>query len=102
MLTLTSVVGPTGKCFFTGAPVSLPPNVPVKIVFECNTAGVDLALVFGTPAQFAAGTGTQISGAGEPGLQFLTMLDSSQLAGQSLWVRRDLGTANAAFTVWID
>jgi hypothetical protein len=105
MLTLTGVVGPTGHYVVTGAPVSLPPNVPVKIIFECNTAGVNLSLEFGTPAQFASlasGAGTQVSGSGAPGLQFLTMLNSSQLAGQILWVSRTAGTANAAFTLWID
>jgi len=102
MLTLTGVVGPTGKYLVTGAPVSLPPNVPLKIAFECNTAGVNLSLEFGTTAQFTAGAGTPISDSGGPGFQFLSLLNSSQLAGQVLWVRRDVGTANAAFTIWID
>jgi hypothetical protein len=102
MLTITGVVGPTGKYLVTGVPISLPPNVPVKIAFECNTAGVNVALEFGTTAQFTAGTGTQISDSGGPGFQFLTLLNSSQLAGQVLWVRRAVGSTNAAFTVWID
>ena len=103
MITITGQVGTSGKYLVTGTPVTTTAHAVLKIAFENNTAGTNLALVAGTPAQFASGTGgTQLSDSGGPGFQFLSIIDTQSLAGQVLFVRRMVGTATAEFVLTID
>ena len=103
MITITGEVGPAGKYLVSGAPVTTTAHTVLKIAFENNTPGTNLALVAGTPAQFASGTGgTQLSDSGGPGFQFLSIVDTQSLAGQILFVRRLVGTANAQFLLTIE
>ena len=103
MITITGTVGTGGKYLVTGAPVTTTAHTVLKIAFENNTVGTNLALLAGTLAQFASGTGgTQLSDSGGPGFQFLSIVDTQSLAGQVLFVRRMVGTANAQFVLTIE
>jgi hypothetical protein len=103
MITITGQVGSSGKYLVTGMPVTTTAHTVLKIAFENNTAGTNLALLAGTPAQFASVTGgTQLSDSGGPGFQFLSIVDTQSLAGQILFVRRMVGTANAQFLLTIE
>jgi len=103
MITITGTVGPSGKYLVTGTPVTTTAHTVLKIAFENNTAGTNLALVAGTVAQFTSGTGgTQLSDSGGPGFQFLSIVDTQSLAGQVLFVRRLVGAANAQFLLTIE
>ena len=103
MITITGTVGTSGKYLVTGAPVTTTAHTVLKIAFENNTSGTNLALVAGTLAQFASGTGgTQLSDSGGPGFQFLSIVDTQSLAGQVLFVRRLVGSANAQFVLTVE
>jgi hypothetical protein len=103
MITITGTVGATGKYLVTGTAVTTTAHTVLKIAFENNTPGTNLALIAGTPAQFTSGTGgTQLSDSGGPGFQFLSIVDTQSLAGLVLFVRREVGTANAQFVLTID
>lgn len=103
MITITGTVGSSGKYLVTGTPVATTAHTVLKIAFENNTAGTNLVLVAGTAAEFTSGTGgTQLSDSGGPGFQFLSIVDTQSLAGQVIFVRRAVGTANAQFTLTID
>ena len=103
MITITGTVGTSGKYLVTGMPVTTTAHTVLKIAFENNTAGTNLALIAGTLAQFSSGTGgTQLSDSGGPGFQFLSIVDTQSLAGQVLFVRRMVGTANAQFVLTIE
>lgn len=103
MITITGTVGASGKYLVSGTPVTTTAHTVLKIAFENNTAGTNLALLAGTLAQFASGTGgTQLSDSGGPGFQFLSIIDTQSLAGQVLFVRRMVGTANAQFVLTIE
>jgi hypothetical protein len=103
MVTVTGTVGPSGKYLFSGMPVTTGVNTTLKIVFENNTAGANLELCAGTPANFAAGTaGIVLSDSGGPGFQFLTIVDTAHLAGLVLYVLRAVGSIDASFTLIVD
>jgi hypothetical protein len=103
MITITGTVGSTGKYLVTGIPVDTKTPAVMKISFENNTGGTNLALRAGTDADFAAGNpATQLSDSGGPGFRFLTIIDVSLLAGKIIWVQRVVGTAASGFTLNIE
>jgi hypothetical protein len=103
MLTLTGTVGPDGKYLVTGMPVSTTHHAVLKLTFENNTLGTNLALAAGSDADFAAGTaGIRLSDSGGPGFKFLTIIDTEALSGQIIYVLREVGTADAQFTLTVD
>jgi hypothetical protein len=103
MITITGTVGSSGKYLVTGIPVETTANAVLKIAFENNTSGTNLALIAGTVANFESGTGgTQLSDSGGPGFQFLTITDAQQLSGKVIFVRREVGSANSQFTLTIE
>jgi hypothetical protein len=103
MITITGTVPADGKYLVTGTPISTPnPGSLIKLTFENNTAGTNVALLSGTLADFTAGTGTQLSDSGGPGFVFLSIVDSATLAGKILYAKRLVGTAAAHFTLNID
>lgn len=103
MVTITGTVGTTGKYLVTGMPVNSQAHVPLKITFENNTGGTNLALWAGTDADFAAGNkGTRLSDSGGPGFRFLTIVDAVTLNSKLLYVQREVGSANSQFTINIE
>jgi hypothetical protein len=103
MITITGTVGSTGKYLVTGIPVTTQTHTVLKFSFENNTGGTNLGLFAGTTAEFVTGTGgTQLSGSGGPGFVFLTIIDTHQLSGLVLFVRREVGTADSQFTLSVD
>jgi hypothetical protein len=103
MITITGTVGSTGKYLVTGIPVNTQVVTTLKIVFENKTSGTNLGLFAGTDADFSSGSGgTDLSDSGGPGFMFLTIIDTKQLAGQVIFVRRLVGTADSQFTLTID
>jgi hypothetical protein len=86
--------------------VTTQPNVVgwlLKIAFENNTAGTNLAPCAGTTANFNAGkVGLQLSDSGGPRFKFLTLVDTNQLAGQVIYVLRQVGNANSQFTLTVE
>ena len=103
MITITGSVGASGKYLVTGMPVSIGTHAVVKIAFENNTAGTNLALCAGSDADFNAGNpGLQLSDSGGPGFQFLTIIDTHQLSGKILYVLRQVGTAVSQFTLTVE
>ena len=103
MITIKGTVGANGKYLVTGMPVNTNPSSVLKIAFENNTAGTNLALCAGTIANFNAGnTGLQLSDSGGPGFQFLTVVDTHQLAGKVIYVLRAVGSAVSQFTLSVE
>ena len=103
MITITGTVGSSGKYLVTGIPVDTTANAVLKIAFENNTSGTNLGLFAGTVANFESESGgTQLSDSGGPGFQFLTIIDTKQLSGKVIFVRREVGTANSQFTLTIE
>jgi hypothetical protein len=103
MITITGTVGPSGKYLVTAIPVKTTSTTLLKLSFENNTAGTNLALFSGTNANFTSGTGgTQISDSGGPGFTFLTILDAKALSGKVLFVKREVGAAASTFTLVVD
>jgi hypothetical protein len=103
MITITGTVGSTGKYLVTSIPVKSKVDAVLKISFENNTSGTNLALFAGTDAEFASGNGgTQISDSGGPGFRFLTIIDTATLSGHQLFVRRVVGSAASEFTLVVD
>jgi hypothetical protein len=74
----------------------------LKLTFENNTSGSNLALIVGTAEDFEQRAETDISGSGDPGFRFLTILDTGQLDGKHLYVRGDVGSADSQFTLTLD
>jgi len=96
-------VGTTGKYLVTGAPVSVTMATMLKISFANNTAGTNLELCAGSAADFASGTcSTRLSDSGGPGFVFLTITDTSQLAGKIIFVQRAVGVAASEFVLTIE
>jgi hypothetical protein len=57
----------------------------------------------GTDADFESGTGgTELSGSGGPGFQFLTITDTHTLSGKIIFVRREVGTADSQFSLMVE
>ena len=103
MITITGTVGSSGKYLVSGIPVNTTTDAVLKIAFENNTSGTNLALFAGTLANFETGSGgTQLSDSGGPGFQFLTIIDTQQLSGKFIFVRREVGSANSNFTLSIE
>jgi hypothetical protein len=103
MITLTGVVGSSGSYLVTGMPVTSHVHSVLKIAFENNTAGTNLALYAGTDAEFAAGTGgMRLSDSGGPGFQFLTIVDTHRLSGKIIFVRREVGSGDSQFTLTVE
>jgi len=103
MITITGIVGSSGKYLVTGIPVDTQTHTVLKIAFENKTSGTNLALYAGTVAEFTSGTGgTQLSDSGGPGFQFLTIIDTHKLAGKIIFVRRAVGSADSEFLLTVD
>jgi hypothetical protein len=103
MITITGTVGPSGKYLVTAIPVETTTHTLLKFSFENNTAGTNLALFAGTNETFGSGTGgTQLSDSGGPGFTFLTIIDAKSLSSKILYVKREVGSANATFTLIVD
>jgi hypothetical protein len=103
MIKLTGTVGATGKYLVTGIPVDTQTHTVLKLTFENNTSGTNLALCAGTAADFSAGvSGLTLSDSGGPGFQFLTIIDTHKLSGKIIYVLREVGTADSQFTLLID
>ena len=102
MITITGTVGSNGKSLVTSIPVHSSVPAVLKLTFENNTSGTNLALVAGTAEDFEQGTGTDISDSGGPGFRFLTILDTGQLDGKHLYVRREVGSADSQYTLTLD
>ena len=103
MLTINGTVGPSGKYLLTGMPVDGNVHAWLKLSFENKTAGTNLALCAGSDADFNAGiAGISLSDSGGPGFQFLTIIDIAKLSGKVIYVLREVGGADANFTVAIE
>src|SRR3974390_1209863 len=103
MITITGTVGSSGKYLVTGLPGDTQTHTVLKIAFENNTSGTNLALIAGTDADFASGTGgLQLSDSGGPGFRFLTIIDASKLSGKIIFVRRAVGSADSHFTLIVE
>ena len=103
MITITGTVGTSGKYLVTGIPIDTKTHTILKIVFENRTSGTNLGLFAGTDADFTSGSGgLELSDSGGPGFQFLTIIDSHKLAGQIIFVRREVGSADSQFALTID
>jgi hypothetical protein len=76
MITITAIVGSSGKYLVTGIPIDTESHALLKMTFENKTGGTNLGLYAGTAAEFNSGTGgTQLSDSGGPGFIFLTIID---------------------------
>jgi hypothetical protein len=103
MITLSGTVGSSGKYLVTGMPISTKAHAVLKITFENKTAGTNLGLYAGTDSDFETGSGgTQLSGSGGPGFQFLTIVDTQSLSGQIIFVRREVGSADSQFALTVE
>jgi hypothetical protein len=103
MITLKGTVGAGGKYLVSAMPVNTETHAVLKIAFENNTAGTNVALCAGTPDQFSAGTSTiRLSSSGGPGFRFLTIVDTRKLSGLALYVLREVGSADSEFTLTVE
>ena len=101
--TIIGVVGPSGKYLVTGAPVTAATATMLKISFENKTPGTNLELCAGTGADFLAGTcAVRLSDSGGPGFVFLTITDTSQLAGKLIFVQRVVGITASEFVFTVE
>jgi hypothetical protein len=103
MITITGVLGSSGKYLVSGIPVDATTPAVLKLSFENNTSGANLSLFAGTTAQFTSGSGgTLLSDSGGPGFIFLTIIEAQKLNGNVIFVRRSVGTADSKFTLVVD
>ena len=103
MITITGTVGSSGKYLVTGIPVDTDKHTVLKMVFENRTPGTNLGLFAGTDSDFTSGAGgLELSDSGGPGFQFLTIIDTNKLSGKIIFVRREVGSADAQFALTID
>lgn len=103
MITITGIVGASGKYLVTGTPIETTANAVLKITFENNTSGTNLELDAGSIEEFNSGTaGMELMKSGGPGYQFLKIVDTKKLAGKFLYVRRGVGSAASKFTINIE
>jgi len=102
-VSLTDTVGASGKFLVTGAAVNAVSPGRIKIVFGNLTAGTNLELCAGTPADFAAGNcALVLSSSGGPGFDFLTIVETASLNGKILFVKRAVGVAAAKFSLTVE
>jgi len=100
---VTGTVGSSGKYLVTGSPINVTSTGFLKLTFEDATAGTNLELCAGSPADFAAGTcPVRLSDSGGPGFTFLTLVDASSLNGKFIFVLRAVGTGNASFVLTVE
>lgn len=100
---ITGTVGSSGKYLVTGSPVNVTSTGFLKMSFENATAGTNLELCAGTPADFAAGTCTvRLSDSGGPGFTFLALVDASSLNGKFIFVLRAVGSINSTFVLTVE
>src|SRR5262249_11516321 len=86
---IEGTVGPPGKYLVTGAQVSTTTAAVLKISFENQTAGTNLALCIGTAADFAAAKcPANLSNTGDAGLVVLAIVDTPALNGKYIYVIR--------------
>jgi len=103
MITVTGIVGSSGKYLVTGIAIDTQAHTVLKIAFENNTSGTNLGLYAGTDAEFSSGNGgTRLSDSGGPGFKFLTIIDAHKLSGQIIFVRREVGSADSEFTLTVE
>ena len=77
-----------------------PSHEPLTLMQEVQSLHYRVRL---TDADFASGSGgTQLSGSGGPGFRFLTIIDTQQLSGKIIFVRREVGSVNSQFTLIVD
>lgn len=99
--TITDTVG--DKFLITGGPFAASAPAVVKIRFEIGTAGTNISLCLGTAVDFANGVcATQLVGSGAPGLQFLSIVDTAQLAGNHLYAINNGPASPATFTITLE
>lgn len=102
-VTITGTVGSSGKYLVSGSLVNTTTHDVMKISFEDTTTGTNLALCAGSASDFAAGTcTTRLSDSGGPGFVFLTIIDIATLNGQDIFVIREVGSADASFSLKIE
>lgn len=103
MVTVTGTVGSSGKYLVTAIPIDTHSHCVLKMVFENNTSGTNLGLYAGTAEEFGSGSGgRRISDSGGPGFMFLTIIDTQVLSGKALFVRREVGSSDAQFTLTVE
>jgi hypothetical protein len=103
MFTITGNVAAGGSYLVTGMPVDTKSHAVLKLAFENNTAGSNVALCAGTAAQLSARTFTfRLSDSGGPGFKFLTIIDANLLSGLNIYVLSLVGTVPAEFTLTVD
>jgi hypothetical protein len=101
--TITGTVESTGKYLITGSPVNTTAAAVLKLSFENTTAGTNLELCAGSPADFGAGTcAVRLSDSGGPGFVFLTIVDTPAIAGKFIYVIRAVGSASSTFRLTIE
>lgn len=75
----------------------------LRILFENQTPGTDVALCAGTPDDFDQGIcSMSLSDSSGPGVQLLNMFDARVLSGKVLYAIRKAGTEPARFALTID
>jgi hypothetical protein len=100
-LTVTDTV--QDNFLVTGIVISTAVNVALKMAFENKTAGTNLSLCAGSPADFQAQKCTIIlSNSGEPGFQFLTIIDTKKLSGKDIYVINNSPTKPATFSLTVE
>jgi hypothetical protein len=103
MFTITGNVAAGGSYLVTGMPVDTKSHAVLKLAFENNTAGTNVALCAGTPAQLSARTFTfRLSDSGGPGFKFLTIIDANLLSGMNIYVLSEVGSIPSEFTLTVD
>jgi hypothetical protein len=103
MFTITGNVPAAGSYLVTGMPVDTKSQAVLKLAFENNTAGTNVALCAGTAAQLSAKTFTfRLSDSGGPGFKFLTIIDASLLFGMNIYVLSLVGAIPSEFTLTVD
>jgi hypothetical protein len=96
-----TINGTTGaKYLASGSAVNATSIGVLKISFENKTSGTNLSLCAGTAAEFSSGTcGTELASSGGPGFTFLAIQDASKLNGKLIYVIRNVGSIDSAFTI---
>jgi hypothetical protein len=102
-VSISGIVGASGKFLLTGMPVTGNAPAVLKMTFENRTAGTNLNLCAGTTADFGSGAcPINLSSSGGPGFRFLTIVDTATLSGKVLYVKRAVGTTAAEFVLTVE